>query len=653
MSGLATQFGNAKKEKKPKRTLANQVRGEKFKDEESTFDNLVNLAKQATKRQVGLTGRAAVEGALAIPMLAGDAVNTAINLGTGAVDRFAGTDIPKLGMPSQELQRGLNTVLPQPENFNERVANIAAQAMTGAGLAKAAVPLVKNLPKAVSNLRGQAPQLRQQGPAIPRTAVEELAAAPKTQVAGATAAQLGTEAALGAGVTNPLALAAIGLGAGAGTAAPQMVLKRAGESASQPFTRKGQEIIAGRALLRTANEPGEGLIQRLEGAEEIVPGSRPTTAAVSRDPGIQEASEVIRAMETGFEVPGISARRNIEQSIAREEALAKILPDETAIETAEQVQKTIYPEMVEPQIKRAKKVKDLGRDSDTNPMLAQIDEIANRPGGKTPQMTRTLKQMRKLITNKDVDLTNAEDIYESIRKPLLDMESGSLGKNPLVDSAKRAVREVIRVTDDVLEPVVPGYKKYLQTYAQSKAKIERLQQLLKFRNKLYTASPINEAVGTPSIKPSISKVIRDNLKAASNLTENLAPEEYRILRNVEKDINMGNQAGTQQVGTKGSPTFKNLSVANAVGRFMSEEMQAVLSKGKVGTALRTTAAPFSWMTQVADREIGALIAQALLEPKMAAAFMRKATDANLKTASDLLLDNAINNLEATALYQQN
>jgi hypothetical protein len=40
---------------------------------------------------------------MALPNIMGDAANSAVNLGTGVINKFAGTNIPRMGLPSQAL----------------------------------------------------------------------------------------------------------------------------------------------------------------------------------------------------------------------------------------------------------------------------------------------------------------------------------------------------------------------------------------------------------------------------------------------------------------------------------------------------------------------------------------------------------------------
>jgi len=85
-------------------------------------------------RQIGLTARAGATGISALPTMAGDALNSLINMGVRGVNNVAGTNIPQLQMPSQVTQQAMNAAgLPQPQNATERVVQDVASAMAGTG----------------------------------------------------------------------------------------------------------------------------------------------------------------------------------------------------------------------------------------------------------------------------------------------------------------------------------------------------------------------------------------------------------------------------------------------------------------------------------------------------------------------------------------
>lgn len=107
------------------------------------FMGQVADAGKQVGRQLGLTTRAAVTGATALPNMVGDAVYGGIN----AAGRAVGLD-PGLPMPSQSTQRHLSGVgLPEPANATERVARDVVGGMAGAattmGIGAAAAPASK------------------------------------------------------------------------------------------------------------------------------------------------------------------------------------------------------------------------------------------------------------------------------------------------------------------------------------------------------------------------------------------------------------------------------------------------------------------------------------------------------------------------------
>lgn len=81
-------------------------------------------------RQIGLTGRYAVEGITGLPAMLGDAANSTINLGIRGVNDVAGTEIPYLQKPTQMVQQGLEAVgAPKPESMTERIISYPSRAL--------------------------------------------------------------------------------------------------------------------------------------------------------------------------------------------------------------------------------------------------------------------------------------------------------------------------------------------------------------------------------------------------------------------------------------------------------------------------------------------------------------------------------------------
>ena len=104
-------------------------------------------------RVAGRTARAAIEGATALPVIAGDAINAALNVPIAAANEFAGTNIrpfPKLS----GFRDAAVSSLPGPETPTERIFDAGAAALASipatSGLAlasgsKAAAPFITDL----------------------------------------------------------------------------------------------------------------------------------------------------------------------------------------------------------------------------------------------------------------------------------------------------------------------------------------------------------------------------------------------------------------------------------------------------------------------------------------------------------------------------
>lgn len=195
-----------------------------------------------TARQVGLTGRAAVTGLTALPTMAGDALNSLINAGTGGVNRIFGTNIPQLQMLSEVTQNAMNAAgVPQPQNATERVVQDVAGALAGTG---GQFKLGQALMKV---------------PAAAGTA-SALTAAPGAQIAGAagSAAAQGTARENGAGLGGQLAagLAGAAIPVAAGSAATALARRLQAPTKFAPIVPEQIPEVAATAAKQVAKETG-------------------------------------------------------------------------------------------------------------------------------------------------------------------------------------------------------------------------------------------------------------------------------------------------------------------------------------------------------------------------------------------------------------
>ena len=116
----------------------------------------------------------------------------------------------------------------------------------------------------------------------------------------------------------------------------------------------------------------------------------------------------------------------------------------------------------------------------------------------------------------------------------------------------------------------------------------------------------------------------------------LSPTQVQVIKRVAKDLDDATFRVTQEPG---SNTFKNLSIANVIGSIVGKQMfgeiPAAAQKGAGGFAA------LNWLYGGPDDAIRAVVVDAMLDPKLAARMMRKATTAELVPISKELQQRAL------------
>jgi hypothetical protein len=122
------------------------------------------------------------------------------------------------------------------------------------------------------------------------------------------------------------------------------------------------------------------------------------------------------------------------------------------------------------------------------------------------------------------------------------------------------------------------------------------------------------------------------IRAAENETK-LSKTQLAVLKKVGQDLDDATTRVTQEPG---SNTFRNLSVANVMGAIAGKSMF-----GDVPAVLQKVAAPMNWLYNGTDDQIREVIVDAMLDPKLAARLMRKATTAEMVPLSQELQKRAL------------
>jgi hypothetical protein len=574
---------------------------------------------QDLARQLGLTARAGATGAAGLPLIAGDALNTLINLISGGVGKVTGAEIPRLQMPSQVLQRGLTQVgVPEAETKGEKVIQDITSAISGVAAPAALVQ------------RGLA--VGQKAIAQPSVAekffVENLPLQMSAAVGGAGASAAGREYAdVGAG--GQLGLAMLG-GMVAPTTATTAIpaAGRAIRETVRPFTEAGREVITGNVLRQLAREP-ETAVTRMQEFQPQVPGYTPTTAQASRDVGLISAETPIRALD----VTGKFAAQASEANKARMAIIDRLAKDQDAIKTAISNRENVTAPMRESAFAASTVTPPQFQSAISLVVDDTINNILKTPAGKRDTVISAMEDARNMVRRAN----NPAELYE-IRKDLRAAEQGLLDRADrggasasAFKAARNELNQVIKSVDDVIDSAAPGYKDYLKVYAQRSKNIEKVEAAQGFRGKVLSTIPDPINVGQFMIsQPNFVRAIR----AASKETD-MSQMQVKILERVGRDLDSGvlNKSGR----VPGSDTFKNLSTANVIGGIIGKQMF-----GEVPAAANKVVAPLNWLYNGTDDQIRELLVDAMLDPKLAARLMSKASTTNIEPISKELQRKALN-----------
>ena len=533
-------------------------------------------------RQLGLTGRAAVTGALSLPVIGADAL-------TGLINILAGRQV--MQPTSQALQNIMTQAgVPTPKTAQERII----QDVTSAGFGVAGpASIAKNLPT---------------------PAQEFFTKSLETQGAAATAGALASGAARESDV-GPVgqtlgALAGSITAGGAVGGAP--IIARTSKEIVRPFTEAGREVITGNVLRNLASDAE----QAIKAGATYVPkigGYTPTTAQATRDIGLINAETALKGMDV---TKGRFATQALEANQAQMAILNRLAKDDDALTAAIKKRDEVTAPLREQAFANSTVDPDTFQSDVALTVNKTIDDILASPVGKRQTVMSVLNDAKDDIAR----ASTPAELYE-IRKDLRAAAQGLLDKSDrggptagAYKAAKEPLNAVIRAVDDAIEAGASGYKDYLAKYAASSKGIERLEAAQQFKGKVLSTTPDPSRANDYLIsQPKFLNAIR-----AAEKETNLSNTQLAVLKRVAEDLDSGVLARATK--PMGSDTFKNMSTANVIGGMIGKQMF-----GDVPPVLQKVSAPMNWLYNGTDDAIRELLVNAMLDPKLASTLMKKAS----------------------------
>lgn len=557
-------------------------------------------------RQLGLSVRAPIMGATQLAGVVADPIANILNTLTG---RQLATP------PTQTVERLLERAgLPTPETPQERVTQDIAGALTGAaGTMRLGTQLARGAASPVTRGVG-----------------ELLASRPDIQAAAATGGALGAGMAReeGLGPEAQLGAALIGSiapGMPVAARAPAQVAK----ATVQPFTQEGQQVIAGNILRRFATLPEESAA-RMGIAPEYVPGSVPTMAEASGDPGLLALQSVLGKT---FDPTNLFGQRIAQQNIARQEALTKIAGEgPEAIVAAETARTAATKPMRVESFLAQKEFGPLSYDA-TNPVKTAISDVLRGETGAQEPVEKSMQWLVGRLNRIESGAQLTPERLYSLRKDINQAIAGKFNQeNPALRLASGELAQIRGVLDEVIEQSAPGFKAYLAKYTELSQPVSSRTMLQEIRDASRVAAP---DISTGQTVPILSQAaLRRNVVArAEELGKTLTEEQAKVLDNVLRDLDRFAGQTSQVARRPGSDTFRNFSVANLIGSMFSEAMANTAT-------VKGLSMPLNILYKIPDEKVSQLLVEAALDPKFASMLMKQATQKNVEPVARALVKKA-------------
>jgi hypothetical protein len=397
----------------------------------------------------------------------------------------------------------------------------------------------------------------------------------------------------------------------------------------RPMTKTGQESIAANIMANQADDP-VAAAARLNAAQPIVPGSMRTTGEASGDIGLLALEKGVRGKS-----PAPFGQRLSEQNAARQAELAALGGKPADVTAAMKARDATTGPMRDAALGPAG-----AKTAATDPVHAKIDSILASPVGKRETVSSSLGWAKKLIG----DETDPVALYE-IRKDIQLAQRGKLQpSSPTAPNAstlalaRGELGDVVKSLDDAIESVAPGFKAYLQRYSDMSKPIDQMKVIQEIRRRAeLTSADISTGqnfIGNAPFARALDAAVQ---KKGVTLT----PDQAQRLEAIRTDLQYGQAINGPLVKAPGSDTFQNLSIAQVIGT----------GSTTAHPALRLLTKPLDWLYRIGgtDDSINAILTDAMLDPKLAATMLQKATPKSVQSFSEALRIRSLQSGTAAAL----
>jgi hypothetical protein len=390
----------------------------------------------------------------------------------------------------------------------------------------------------------------------------------------------------------------IGIGGVSSAAIPAAVLGgRVLKSFVDPLYQGGRNQIMGKALRNAAGNQSDDAIKALQSSASMIPGVQYTAAEAAQNPGIAAMQRTATAADP-VAMNEVAARQ-MANNEALVSALKGIAPDKAAAQAArEQAASALY--------------------SSSGPKPVQMTpEIAAL--FERPSMQEAVKRAGKLAAEKGEAL-NLENLTGSgahyIKMAMDDIANSGpasgIGRNEI-----GSVRDTLGDFLTNLEQQIPEYGQARQAYAAGSRPINQADVVEKIAG---SATNFRGNLTPAAYARALSDKTAQGVtgQKSATLSKVMEPEQLKTLGAIGEDLGRADFANTAGRGV-GSDTVQKLAFSNMLDA--AGVPSAVRSFAPAGIAGNVAQRAGQLVYKDANEKMAAQLAQALLNPKDAAALM--------------------------------
>lgn len=368
-----------------------------------------------------------------------------------------------------------------------------------------------------------------------------------------------------------------------------------------PFFQSGREQIVGRVIRGAAGQNADDVIKRMAAADEIVPGSYPTAAEAANRGGTSGGIAALQRAASAVN-PEPYAVRAAQQNEARVAALQSMAGEGGRREAITAMRGEAADELYS--LARLR-----GLDPEMSQVLApQMKNLMERAPAGIVEKARELARLNGETIDKAGSLNGLHYMKKAVDDLISTAPQTGIGKE-MQRGIMQFKNDLLTVMDD-LSPV----------YGQARRTFSEMSQI---PNQMETAALLQQKSLNPltgQLKPQdYARNLNDSLAQratgndAATLAGTMSPEQLATLQAIKSDL-AASVAARDAGRFSGSDTVQKIAMANLMQRSgMPLSIMDLPGINRIG----------NYVYRDADARMRQMLADALLDPRQAAALARR------------------------------